>query len=82
MNSHRSHASDRSRSGQVLVIVALGMVAFIAMVGLVIDGGNAWGQQRETQNGADSAAKAGAAVIQGVFTDADPTNDPTNGDVG
>lgn len=73
---------DRSRSGQVLVIVALGMVAFIAMVGLVIDGGNAWGQQRETQNGADSAAKAGASVIQAVYTDADPTNDPTDGDVG
>jgi hypothetical protein len=49
---------------------------------VVIDGGNAWGQQRETQNGADSAAKAGASVIQGVYTDADPTNDPTDGDVG
>jgi hypothetical protein len=33
MTSHRPSALVRSRSGQVLVIVALGMVAFIAMVG-------------------------------------------------
>jgi hypothetical protein len=65
MSRHRSSA--RSEAGQVLVIVGLGMVAFLAMVGLVIDGGNAWGQQRETQNAADSAAKAGAAVIQRAF---------------
>ncbi len=60
--------SGRSEAGQVLVIVAVGMIAFIAMVGLVIDGGNAWGQQRETQNGADSAAKAGTAIIQQKLT--------------
>lgn len=81
MNTTLNHTSDRSPRGQVLVIVAVAMVALIAMVGLVIDGGNAWGQQRETQNGADSAAKAGAEVIQGVFTDADTTNDPDDGDV-
>ena len=69
MNLHRRR-SDRSDAGQVLVIVAIGMVGFIAMVGLVIDGGNAWGQQRETQNGADSAAKAGTTVIQQMLTDA------------
>ncbi|MDQ2673262.1 MAG: Tad domain-containing protein [Chloroflexota bacterium] len=56
-----SRTEDR---GQILVIVAVGMIAFIAMVGLVIDGGMAWGQQRETQNAADSASKAGAVVIQ------------------
>jgi len=49
--------------GQVLVIVALALVALVAMVGLVIDGGYAWGRQRITQNGADSVAKAGATVI-------------------
>lgn len=52
------------QSGQVLVIVAGGLLVLIAMVGLVIDGGYAWGQQRETQNGADASAKAGAVVIQ------------------
>ena len=69
MNLDR-YRGGRSDAGQVLVIVAVGMVAFIAMVGLVIDGGNAWGQQRETQNGADSAAKAGTTVIQQMLTGA------------
>ncbi len=53
----------RDESGQVLVIVAAGLIGIIAMVGLVIDGGHAWGRQRETQNGADAIAKAGATVI-------------------
>lgn len=66
---------SRSEAGQVLVIVALGMVAFIAMVGLVIDGGYAWGQQRETQNGADAAAKAGTAVLQRMLTGATVTGE-------
>jgi Flp pilus assembly protein TadG len=43
-----------------LVIVAVALLAMIAMVGLVIDGGHAWGQQRDTQNGTDAAAHAGA----------------------
>ena len=64
----RLRRSDSHERGQVLVIVGMGMVAFMAMVGLVIDGGNAWGQQRETQNGADAAAKAGTAVIQQMLT--------------
>lgn len=51
---------ERSESGQVLVIVAVGLLAMVAMVGLVIDGGHAWGQQRDTQNGIDAAAEAGA----------------------
>lgn len=69
-----------STQGQVLVIVAGGMIALIAMVGLVIDGGYAWGQQRETQNGADSASKAGTVVIQGYLSD--PAGGATDGDVG
>src|SRR5919107_1484775 len=52
-----------NENGQVLVIVALGLVALVAMVGLVIDGGYAWGRQRVTQNGADSIAKAGSVVV-------------------
>ena len=68
----------RDPRGQILVIVAAGMLVFIAMVGLVIDGGNAWGQQRETQNAADSAAKAGA--VSSSTTSAAPPM--TDGDVG
>lgn len=65
--------------GQVLVIVAAGMIALIAMVGLVIDGGHAWGRQRETQNVADSIAKAGNVPIL-EFLGGDNTR--TTGDVG
>jgi len=64
--------------GQVLAIVAVGMIGILAMVGLVIDGGYAWAQQRETQNGADAVALAGAAVIQQDIGG----NPRTNGDVG
>jgi Flp pilus assembly protein TadG len=58
----RKDAATEER-GQVLVIVAAGMVILIALVGLVIDGGFAWGRQRDTQNAADAAALAGATVM-------------------
>lgn len=57
----RCHSSE---SGQVLVIVAAGLLAVVGFLGLIIDGGHAWVRARETQNGADAAAKAGAVIIQ------------------
>lgn len=75
----RGGAGRRDESGQVLVIVAAGLIGLIAMVGLVIDGGNAWGHQRMTQNGADSVAKAGTVVIL-EWLGGESTN--TVGDVG
>lgn len=71
---------DRSRSdqGQILVIVGVGLIAMIAMVGLVIDGGNAWGEQRQAQNAADAMANAGATVIAQHIKGATKTS----GDVG
>ncbi len=56
-------STARSEQGQVLVIVAVGLLAMIAMVALVVDGGHAWGQQREAQNGADAASEAGAVRL-------------------
>ena len=50
-------------SGQILAIGALVILALIAMSGLVIEGGNAFAQQRVTQNGTDAAANAGAVVL-------------------
>jgi len=49
--------------GQTLVIVAVGMVALVAMVGVVIDVGMQWAANRRAQNGTDAAAHAGAVVI-------------------
>ena len=51
------------QQGQVIVIVALAMTAMLAMVALVIDGGNAYAQQRRTQNGIDAIAEAGATQL-------------------
>lgn len=62
--SRTAEAPARSRErGQVVVIVAVGMVVIVAMVGLVIDGGYAWGKQRDTQNAADASAESGAVTL-------------------
>ncbi|HEY3334918.1 MAG TPA: pilus assembly protein TadG-related protein [Candidatus Limnocylindrales bacterium] len=59
MNSTERHAEDSS-SGQVIVIFALALVALIAMVGLVLDGGSTFAQRRSQQSAADLASLAGA----------------------
>ncbi len=58
------HRSQRAgEHGQMIVVAALAMIAIIAGVSLVIEGGNAYAHQRVTQNGADSIANAGATVL-------------------
>jgi hypothetical protein len=56
-----------AQSGQILVIAAGGMLAVLAVVAMIIDGGNAWAQQRIVQNGSDAAADAGAIVMARRF---------------
>jgi hypothetical protein len=55
--------SNHGQRGQVLALFTFGSLAVVGMTAVVVDGGNAWGQQRITQNGADAAALAGATVI-------------------
>jgi hypothetical protein len=50
------------QSGQTIVLFAFVLVAIVAVVGLVIDGGAAYGQRRAQQNAADMAALAGATT--------------------
>lgn len=58
--------SDRDQQGQILVIFILALVAIVAAVGLVIDGGFAFAQRRAEQNAADLGALAGAnAMLNG-----------------
>lgn len=59
--------TSRSERGQILIIVAAGMVALVVAVGLVIDGGHLWARQRDTQNGTDAAAEAGAIQLVNVL---------------
>ena len=63
MNVARTLRGRGGQQGQVLVLAALSIVALLAMVGLIIDGGNAFAQQRITQNGADASAEAGDTVL-------------------
>ena len=55
----RQHRARRER-GQIIVIFALALVAIIAMVGLVLDGGSAFAQRRDEQSAADLARSAAA----------------------
>lgn len=53
----------RRERGQILVVFTLALVAMIAMVGLIIDGGAAYAQRRAQQNAADLAALAAADAL-------------------
>ena len=62
--------------GQILIIAVIGILAMIGGAALVLEGGNAYAQQRVVQNGADAAANTGAVTLaQGLAgatkTDAD-----------
>jgi Flp pilus assembly protein TadG len=52
--------AENSASGQFIVIFALALIALIAAVGLVLDGGSTFAQRRTQQSAADMAALAGA----------------------
>jgi Flp pilus assembly protein TadG len=58
----RSNSRSGQR-GQILVLFVVALVAIIAGVGLVIDGGFAFAQRRNEQNAADLAAFAGANAL-------------------
>jgi Flp pilus assembly protein TadG len=52
-----------SERGQSLVLLALGLVAFVAILALVLDGGMAYASKRQAQNAADAGALAGATTM-------------------
>jgi hypothetical protein len=56
-------------SGQILVIVAFGMVALIAIGAIAIDLGFSWMLRRQEQNAADPAAIAAARWLTDEFGD-------------
>jgi Putative Flp pilus-assembly TadE/G-like len=56
--------SQRRQSGQVMVLFALALVAMVAVVALVVDGGYIYVQRRTVQTAADAAALAGARALR------------------
>ena len=77
---HTQSSDRRSQRGQSIVILAGGLIAMLAMVGLVVDGGNAFAQQRSTQNGMDAAAEAGAVELARRMIGIDPVGDDVTWD--
>jgi hypothetical protein len=53
----------RGEAGQALVLMVGVILASVAMVGLVVDGGNVLSQQRIVQAGSDATAEAGAVLL-------------------
>jgi len=54
---------NKFEKGQVIIIVALGLVALIAMAALIVDGAIIMSHRRTAQAAADSAALAGAEFL-------------------
>lgn len=55
--------ADRKEKGQVLVLVALGLLVLVGVVALAVDGGYVYRERRSMQNAADAGALAGAYEI-------------------
>lgn len=61
--------------GQILVIVAGGLIGLLAIAALVLEGGTLVLTQRDGQNAADLAALAGTRVVSLHYTDGGRTED-------
>jgi Flp pilus assembly protein TadG len=59
MNDHRNL---REESGQVLMLIALGLVALLGLTALAVDGGMIYADRRFDQNAADASSYAGAGA--------------------
>jgi len=53
----------RRESGQAIVVMVGVILASIALVATIVDGGNVLAQQRIAQNGVDATAEAGAVML-------------------
>jgi Putative Flp pilus-assembly TadE/G-like len=58
--------TDRTERGQILAVVAVGMVVLIGIAALVVDLGFAWMARRQAQNAVDPGAIAAARFIDDV----------------
>ena len=61
---------SKKERGQAIVLIALAIVGLVSFTGLAIDGGNAFANQRQAQNAADTAALSTALA---AIRDTTPT---------
>ncbi len=59
----RREFGGKGESGQALVLLALFMIGLLAVMALVLDGGNMYLQRRRMQNAADAGALAGTRIL-------------------
>lgn len=63
--TRQTHSRRRSRSGQVMLLFALALIAILGMASVAVDGSFGLIQVRRSQNAADFAAFAGAQQLNG-----------------
>lgn len=66
MNQNKRTFKQRlaaAQTGQVIILMAFGMIALLAVLGLAIDGGRLFYLERDAQNAADAAAMAAAYAL-------------------
>ncbi len=63
----------KKEKGQILVILALAMVALLAITALAIDGSLVYNDRRQDQSTSDSAALAGAGAAAQILKDHHPS---------
>jgi len=63
----RAYLRQYSQQGQAAVLLALAMIGLLAIVGLALDGGMLYWNQRRAQNGADAAVIAGVTAMVDDF---------------
>jgi hypothetical protein len=54
---------QNGEKGQTIVLLAFAMIGLLGMVGLALDGGMLYWNQRRAQNGADAAVVAGVTIL-------------------
>ena len=73
----RCNSDGRNRGagapGQIIAVFALSIMAMVALLALIFDGGNIYLQRRTAQNAADAAALAGARALQQAIGPSDST---------
>lgn len=63
LKSRFTRLTRRAQSGQVIILMAFGMMALLAVLGLAIDGGRLYFLERDAQNASDAAVLAATHAL-------------------